>query len=95
MKRVGLAIIAAVASAVFALSGCSAAAKLTNTGGDTTCKDFSGQDSEKQDSEVTKMLKDKDGEEPAKMKVSATRMAVELYCKTIGKDSSKISEALG
>lgn len=95
MKRVSLAAVAVMASAVFLLSGCSAAAKITNKGGDTTCKEFSGQDKEKQNSEVSKMLKDKDGKEPASLEVSASRMAVEMYCKTLGSDSSKISEAMG
>lgn len=93
MTRFSSAVVAVFAAAVFVLGGCSAVSKVTNQGGDTTCKDFKGQDNDKQESEVSKMLKDKNGSEPSNMELSATRMAVDAYCKTLGKDSSKISEA--
>jgi acid stress chaperone HdeA len=89
MKRTG-----AVAIAITAMlfSGCSAS-QVINTGGDTKCKDFTSQDEKKQDSEVSKMLKDKSGAEPSNLEITATRTSVSAYCQTVGKPDSKISEA--
>lgn len=73
-------------------SGCSAS-QVINTGGDTKCKDFVDQDEKKQDDEITKMLKDKSGADPSNLEISATRLSVSTYCKTLGQPDSKISEA--
>ncbi len=89
MKRT---VAAAVAIAALLLSGCSAS-QIINTGGDTKCKDFTSQDEKKQDSEVSKMLKDKSGAEPSNLEVTATRLSAATYCQTVGKPDSKISEA--
>lgn len=93
MNRFSIAVVTALAAAAFVLGGCSAVDKVTNKGGDTTCKEFSSHDEEKQKSEVSKMLKDQNGDEASGLQISATRMAVEAYCKTLGKDSSKIKDA--
>ncbi|KLO25997.1 hypothetical protein ABW16_21155 [Mycolicibacter heraklionensis] len=82
----------AVALGVLISSGCSAS-QVINTGGDTKCKDFVDQDEKKQDDEITKMLKDQSGAEPSNLEISATRLSVSTYCKTLGKPESKISEA--
>jgi len=82
----------AIAIAALSLSGCSAS-QILNTGGDTKCKDFTSQDEKKQDSEVSKMLKDKSGAEPNNLEVSATRTSALLYCQTVGTPDSKISDA--
>ncbi|MCV7383532.1 hypothetical protein [Mycolicibacter longobardus] len=82
----------AIALGVLFSSGCSAS-QVINTGGDTRCKDFVEQDQKKQDDEVTKMLKDQSGAEPASLEISATRLSALTYCKTLGKPDSKISEA--
>jgi acid stress chaperone HdeA len=89
MKRT---VAAAIAIAALLLSGCSAS-QIINTGGDTKCSDFKTQDEKKQDSEVSKMLKDKSGAEPNNLEVSATRMSASLYCQTVGTPDSKISDA--
>jgi acid stress chaperone HdeA len=89
MKRI---LAAATATAALLLSGCSAS-QIINTGGDTKCSDFKGQDEKKQDSEVSKMLKDKSGAEPNNLEVSATRTSALLYCQTVGTPDSKISDA--
>jgi len=89
MKRT---VAAAIAIAALLLSGCSAS-QILNTGGDTKCKDFTSQDEKKQDSEVSKMLKDKSGAEPNNLEVSATRTSALLYCQTVGTPDSKISDA--
>ena len=94
MKRFSIAVVTLLAAAAFALGGCQTVSKITNKGGDTTCQEFNGQDDEKQRSEVSKMLQDKNGHEPANLELSATRVAVSAYCKTIGKDSDKISNAM-
>jgi acid stress chaperone HdeA len=83
---------AAIAIAALLLSGCSAS-QIINTGGDTKCSDFKGQDEKKQDSEISKMLKDKSGNEPNNLEVSATRASALIYCQTIGTPDSKISDA--
>ena len=83
---------AAIAITAVLFSGCSAS-KIINTGGDTKCKDFTTQDEKKQDDEVSKMLKDKSGADPASLQITATRLSVATYCQTIGKPDSKISEA--
>jgi acid stress chaperone HdeA len=89
MKRT---VAAAIAIAALSLSGCSAS-QIINTGGDTKCSDFKGQDEKKQDSEISKMLKDKSGNEPNNLEVSATRASALVYCQTIGTPDSKISDA--
>ena len=89
MKRT---VAAAIAIAALLLSACSAS-QIINTGGDTKCSDFKGQDEKKQDSEVSKMLKDKSGAEPSNLEVSATRTSAFLYCQTVGTPDSKISDA--
>jgi len=89
MKRTGAA---AIAIAALLLSGCSAS-QIINTGGDTKCKDFKAQDEKKQDSEISAMLKDKSGNEPNNLEVSATRASALIYCHTIGTPDSKISDA--
>ncbi|UVO14535.1 hypothetical protein NM962_03510 [Mycobacterium sp. SVM_VP21] len=89
MKNVAFA---AFALGVLLSSGCSTS-QVINTGGDTKCKDFVDQDEKKQDDEITKMLKDKSGADPSNLEISATRLSVSTYCKTLGKPDSKISEA--
>ena len=89
MKHVA---VASIGLAVLLSSGCSAS-QVINTGGDTKCKEFVDQDQKKQDDEITKMLKDHSGADPSNLEISATRLSVSTYCKTLGKPDSKISEA--
>ncbi len=83
---------ATIAISVLLSSACSAS-QVINTGGDTKCKDFTTQDEKKQNDEVSKMLKDKSGNDPSNMEISATRLSVTTYCQTLGKPDTKISEA--
>ena len=83
---------AAIAIAALLFSGCSVS-QVINTGGDTKCKDFTAQDEKKQNDEVSKMLKDKSGADPANLEITATRLSAATYCQTVGKPDSKISEA--
>ncbi|OBG58974.1 MULTISPECIES: hypothetical protein [unclassified Mycobacterium] len=89
MKQIAAA---AFAMAVLLSSACSAS-QVINTGGDTKCKDFTTQDEKKQNDEVSKMLKDKNGTDPANAEISATRLSALTYCQTLGKPDTKISEA--
>jgi acid stress chaperone HdeA len=89
MKRITPAAIAIV---MLSFSGCSAS-QVVNTGGDTKCKDFTTQDQKKQNDEISKMLKDKNGSEPNNLEITATRMSAVTYCQTAGTPDSKISEA--
>lgn len=93
-KRFSLAAVTVVACATVLLGGCSAVDKVINKGGDTTCGEFNGHTDEKQRSEISKMLKDKKGGEPSNLELSGTQVAVSAFCKTIGKDSDKISRAM-
>ncbi|MGE2815055.1 hypothetical protein ACQI5H_07905 [Mycobacterium heidelbergense] len=89
MKQIAAAMIALAALA----SGACSASQIINTGGDTKCKDFTTQDEKKQNDEVTKMLKDKNGTDPSNIEISATRLSALTYCQTVGKPDTKISEA--
>ncbi|MBV8860533.1 MAG: hypothetical protein JO082_05290 [Mycobacterium sp.] len=89
MKRI---VAAATVGAALLFSGCSAS-QVINTGGDTKCSDFVKQDENKQNTEVSKMLKDKSGAEPNNLEISATRMSAATWCQTLGTPDSKISEA--
>jgi acid stress chaperone HdeA len=82
----------ALAIAAVLFGGCSAS-QIVNTGGDTKCKDFTTQDEKKQNEEISKMLKDKSGADPANLQITTTRLSVATYCQTLGKPDSKISEA--
>ena len=91
MKRIVYTVLAASATAAV-MSGCSAS-EIVNTGGDTTCKDYLTQDDKKQNDEVSKMLKDKSGQDPTNLEITATKASVAIYCQAVGKEDTKISEA--
>lgn len=93
-KRFNLAAVAVLACGTVLLGGCSAVEKAINKGGDTTCGEFNSHNDEKQRSAVAKMLEDKKGGEPSNLELSGTQVAVSAYCKTIGRDSDKISRAM-
>ncbi len=93
-NRFSLAAVTVLACTTILLGGCSAVDKVINKGGDTTCGEFNGHTDEKQRSEISKMLKDRKGGEPSNLELSGTQVAVSAYCKTIGKDSDKISRAM-
>lgn len=80
-----VAVIAALA-ATLALGGCAKA------GADTTCKDFVAMSEADQTEQVQKMYKDKHGEEPAAGTATALRAEAIAYCKTAGKEDTKIKE---
>jgi len=92
MSQKSAAITIVVAAAGILFSGCSASSVI-NTGGDTQCKDFTTQDEKKQNDEISKMLKDKSGNDPTNLQISATRLSAQTWCQTLGTPNSKISEA--
>lgn len=86
-------IVAATFAIAVLLSSACSASQVINTGGDTKCKDFTTQDEKKQNDEVSKMLKDKNGTDPSNAEITATRLSAATYCQTLGKPDTKISEA--
>ena len=88
MKRSVSVLLAGLATGLV-LVGCSPAI----TGGDTKCKDFIGQDEKTQNEAVAKMLKDEKGADAAQLEITGTRLAVQTFCQTVGKQDSKIKEA--
>jgi len=52
-----------------------------------------GQDEKTQDDAVAKMLKDEKGTDAAQLEITGTRVAVQAFCQTAGKQDSKIKEA--
>ena len=87
MKRSTTIFVASITAAML-FSGCS-----SSSGGDTTCKDFLSHDKDKQTADVKTMLKNEHGgKEPSNGEVTLTKVSVLAFCKTKGKDSSKISD---
>jgi acid stress chaperone HdeA len=76
---------------VLALGGCSQG--IINQGGDTTCKNFLGQDDKTQTETIAKMLKDEKGTDAANLEITGTRLSAQTYCQVAGKQDSKISES--
>ncbi len=80
MKRFSLAVAgvpaAVLVAAMFVLGGCSSVSKVINKGGDTTCAEFNSHDDEKQRSEVSKMLKDKNGKEVGEANLTQVKLGV-------------------
>ncbi|MET0702842.1 MAG: hypothetical protein ABWY93_24590 [Mycobacterium sp.] len=90
MNRRGTLLIAGLAAAI-SLSGCSSG--LVNQGGDTSCKDFLGQDDKTQNETISKMLKDEKGTDPANLEITGTRLSAQTFCQVAGKEESKVKEA--
>ena len=71
------------------LSGCGAKVE----GGDTSCKDYMTADDSDQQTAVSKMLKDEKGTDAAQLEITGTKLSVQTFCQTAGKEDSKIKEA--
>jgi acid stress chaperone HdeA len=71
------------------LSGCGAKVE----GGDTSCKDYLAANDADQQTAVSKMLKDEKGTDAAQLEVTGTKLSVQTFCQTAGKEDSKIKEA--
>ncbi|QKT05793.1 hypothetical protein HUN08_00185 [Gordonia sp. X0973] len=78
--------------AVMCTAGCDAVDTVMNKGGDTTCGKFITMNEKDQREAVSKMLKERSGADPSNLEVTGTRVAVGAYCRTVGTDSSKISD---
>ena len=72
------------------VTGCSST--IGNKGGDTTCGDFNKMDAKGQTEVITAMLKDEKGKEPNNLEIAATKASAKAFCKTLGKDSSKVKD---
>jgi acid stress chaperone HdeA len=71
------------------VSGCGAKAE----GGDTSCKDYTAANDADQQTAVSKMLKDEKGTDAAQLEITGTKLSVQTFCQTAGKQDSKIKEA--
>jgi acid stress chaperone HdeA len=71
------------------VSGCGAKVE----GGDTSCKDYMSANDADQQTAVSKMLKDEKGTDAAQLEVTGTKLSVQTFCQTAGKEDSKIKEA--
>lgn len=85
----GLTSIVAAVMAGVLLTGCGAKVE----GGDTECKDFISANDADQQTAVSKMLKDEKGTDAAQLEITGTRLSVQTFCQTVGKQDSKIKEA--
>lgn len=79
--------IAVAGCAAAILAGCSSA-----KGGDTTCAEFNKMNGQEQTDVIKQMLKDDKGKEVSNLEIGATKMSAKAFCKTLGKDSSKIRD---
>ncbi|BDD83522.1 hypothetical protein TPB0596_32850 [Tsukamurella pulmonis] len=77
---------AVLAVAALTLTGC------TKQGGDTTCENYQKMSDADQREQVTKLYKDKHGDEPSAIVVSGLQQQAIVYCKTAGTPDSKIKE---
>jgi acid stress chaperone HdeA len=80
---------AAVLCAMAIVSGCSGA---SNSGGDTTCRDFLALKDNDRDAVVARMLKERNGSNSSTGDVEAKRQAVGEACQPAAKQSAKISD---
>ncbi|MDT5072561.1 MAG: acid stress chaperone HdeA [Mycobacterium sp.] len=71
------------------VSGCGAKVE----GGDTSCKDYVSANDADQQTAVSKMLKDEKGTDAAQLEITGTKLSVQTFCQTAGKEDSKIKEA--
>lgn len=71
------------------VSGCGAKVE----GGDTSCKDYMAANDADQQTAVSKMLKDEKGTDAAQLEITGTKLSVQTFCQTAGKEDSKIKEA--
>jgi len=82
-------LLSATLSIAMLLSGCAGS---NNKGGDTTCEEFNSHDSSIQTADVAQMLEDQKGKEASNMEVTVTKLSVQAFCKTLGKQSNKIRD---
>ncbi len=80
---------AAAVLCVLVISGCAGA---SNSGGDTTCKDFLAASTADQGATVAKMLKERNGRNGSTTDVESKRAAVVLSCQPSDKQDAKIGD---
>lgn len=90
MTRMQMFLVSGMAAAAV-VSGCSSS--VMNSGGDTTCKDFTAAEEKTQNETITKMIKDEGKNEPSNLELTGRRLAVQTYCQTVGSPDAKISQA--
>ena len=82
-------VVAATMALSALLSGCGAKVE----GGDTSCKDYLAANDADQQTAVSKMLKDEKGTDADQLEITGTKLSVQTFCQTAGKEDSKIKEA--
>jgi acid stress chaperone HdeA len=77
------------AAIIAVLLGTGACAK---AGADTTCKDYVKMSQSDQESQVSKLYKDKHGDDPSGLILTGLQQEALAYCNTAGHSDSKIKE---
>lgn len=81
--------LAVVASVIALLTGCSGA---SNSGGDTTCRDFLAMRTENMDATVARMLKERNGRNSSTTDVVDTRVKTLTACAAPDRGDVKIGD---
>ena len=82
-----------IAAAAFALTGCSEIEHALNKGGETPCRDYLEQDSEKKRLTITKYLEDELGRQPSGTNVDLSMATVEGLCNVQANADTPINHA--
>ncbi len=95
MNTARWAALAAAATAVALLSGCSDVEKALNKGGETKCSDYLAQDANTQRITITKFIKQQTGNdnEPAGTQVDLSMAAVQSLCQVQANKDTQIKNA--
>lgn len=80
---------AVIASVIALLTGCSGA---SNSGGDTTCRDFLAMRTENMDATVARMLKERNGRNSSTTDVINTRMKTLAACASPDRGDVRIGD---
>ena len=89
VRMKGIAVAAAVVMGVLVLVGCGGA---SNSGGDTTCRDFIAMSHNDEDATVAKILKERNGRNASTGDVQRMRTTLVELCQPADKQGAKISE---
>ena len=85
MKR----LVCAALSVLVLVAGCGGA---SNSGADTTCKDFLAMRDDDKDATVARMLKERNGSNSSTGDVVVKRLAIVGFCQPADKQGSKIGD---
>jgi acid stress chaperone HdeA len=83
------AVVAAAVIGGLVLGGCGGA---SNSGGDTTCKDFLAKSDNDKDATAARMLKERNGRNASTQDVEVKRITLVGLCQPADKQAAKISD---